>query len=131
MRFGGAPPSYWMSGAAGDGGKPGFGLHQHVVGLARRVRAGLAVATNRADDEARMRAAQLLEREAELRHRAGLEVLHEHVGLGDDRREQRLVLFARKIEHQRFLAAVEPDEIRALAGRAVATRALAVANDAR
>jgi hypothetical protein len=64
-----------------------------------------------------MRAPQLVERKAELGDRAGLEVLHEHVGLGEHRREQRLVVFAREIEHQRFLAAVEPHEIRALAPR--------------
>jgi len=103
-------------GAAGDGGEPGFGLHQHVVGLACRVGAVLAVAGDRADHEAGMRAPQRVEREAELGDGAGLEVLHEHVGLGEHRREQRLVVFAREIEHQRFLAAVEPDEIRALAG---------------
>ena len=62
-----------------------------------------------------MRAAQRVEREAELGDRAGLEVLHEHVGLGEERREHRLVLVAREVEHQRLLAAVEPDEIGALA----------------
>ncbi len=62
-----------------------------------------------------MRAAQRVEREAELGCRAGLEVLHEHVGLGEERREDRLVLVAREVEHQRLLAAVEPDEIRAFA----------------
>jgi hypothetical protein len=63
-----------------------------------------------------MRAPQFFKRKAELGDGAGLEVLHEHVGLGEDRREQRLVVGAREIEHQRFLAAVEPHEIRALAG---------------
>ncbi len=62
-----------------------------------------------------MRAAQLRDGEAELRHRAGLEVLHEHVGAREHRREQRLVVGAREIEHHGFLAAVEPDEIAALA----------------
>ena len=57
-----------------------------------------------------------VEREAELGGRAGLEVLHEHVGPGEHRREHGLVVIAGEIEHQRFLAAVEPDEIRALAG---------------
>ena len=62
-----------------------------------------------------MRAAQRIEREAELGDGAGLEVLHEHVGLGEQRREHSLVLVAREVEHQRLLAAVEPDEIGALA----------------
>jgi len=65
-----------------------------------------------------VRAPQLIERKAELGDGAGLEVLHEHVGLGEHRREQRLVVGAGEIEHQRFLAAVEPHEIRALALRA-------------
>ena len=62
-----------------------------------------------------MRAAQCIEREAELADRAGLEVLHEHVGLGEERRQHGLVVIAREIEHQQFLAAVEPDEVGALA----------------
>ena len=57
-----------------------------------------------------------VEREAELGGRAGLEVLHEHVGPGEHRRQHGLVVIAGEIEHQQFLAAVEPDEIRALAG---------------
>src|SRR5215510_3459654 len=84
------------------------------VGLAVGVGAVLAVAGDGADHEARMRAPQRVERKAELGDGAGLEVLHEHVGLGEHRREQRLVVGAREIEHYRFLAAVEPDEIRAL-----------------
>jgi hypothetical protein len=64
-----------------------------------------------------MRAAQLLEREAELGDGAGLEVLHEHVGLREQGGEHRLVLAAREVEGERLLAAVEPDEIRALASR--------------
>jgi hypothetical protein len=64
-----------------------------------------------------MAAAQLLDRKAELGDRAGLEVLHEHVGTREHRGEQRLVACAREIEAERFLAAVEPDEIRAFAVR--------------
>ena len=64
-----------------------------------------------------MRAAQRLEGKAELADGAGLEVLHEHVGFREHGREQRLVVGAREIEHHRFLAAVEPDEIGALSRR--------------
>ena len=102
-------------GRPGDRGEPGLGLDQHVVGLARGVGAVLAVAGDRADDQPRMRAPQLVEREAELGGRAGLEVLHEHVGPGEHRRQHGLVVIAGEVEHQQFLAAVEPDEIRALA----------------
>jgi len=107
-------------GAAGDGGEPRLGLHQHVVGLALGVGAVLAVAGDRADHEPGMRAPQLFKRKAELGDGAGLEVLHEHVGLREHGRQQRLVVGAREIEHQRFLAAVEPDEIRAFSLRAPA-----------
>jgi hypothetical protein len=61
-----------------------------------------------------MRAPDIVEREAELGDGAGLEVLHEHIGLRQHRRQQRLVVGAREIEHHRLLAAVEPDEIGAL-----------------
>ncbi len=54
-------------------------------------------------------------REAELGNRAGFEVLHEHVGLREHGFEQRLVSGIAEIEHDRFLAAIEPDEMRALA----------------
>ena len=62
-----------------------------------------------------MRAAQVIEGKAELGDGAGLEVLHEHVGPGEHGREHSLVVVAREVEHQRLLAAVEPDEIGALA----------------
>ncbi len=52
---------------------------------------------------------------AELGERAGLQVLHEHVGLREHGFEQRLVLGLAEIEHHRLLAAIEPDEIGALA----------------
>ena len=51
---------------AGDGGDAGLGLDQHVVGLARGVGAGVAVARDRADDQPRVVAAQPLDGEAEL-----------------------------------------------------------------
>ena len=63
-----------------------------------------------------MRPPQLFKRKAELGDGAGLEVLHEHIGLAEDRGEERLVVVAGEIEHEGFLAAVEPHEIRALAG---------------
>ena len=53
--------------------------------------------------------------EAELCERPGLEILHEHVGALEHGLEQGLVLLLREIEDDRFLAAVEPDEIAAFA----------------
>ncbi len=100
---------------AGDRGDARFGLDQEVVGLALRVRAAFAVAGDRAADEPRIVLAQPLEGKAELGERAGFEVLHEHIGLGDHGFEQRLVVRLGEIEHHRLLAAIEPDEMRALA----------------
>ena len=53
--------------------------------------------------------------EAQLGERAGLQVLHEHVGLGHDRLEQAAVLGLGEVGDDGFLAAVEPHEVRALA----------------
>ena len=112
---------------AGDGGKPGLRLHQQVIGLARGIGAALAVTRDRAADQPRMLLAQFRDRKAELGDRAGLQVLHEHVGLREQRREQRAVLALAEIEHDRFLAAIEPDEIRALAMHMIVVMAREVA----
>ena len=93
----------------------GFGLNQQVVGLALSVRAALAIAGDRAADQSRILFAQAGQRKAELRQRTGLEVLHEHVGLREHRFEHSLVFGLAEIEHHRLLAAIEPDEIGALA----------------
>ena len=68
-------------------GETGLRLDQEVVGLARGVRAGFAVARDRAADEPRIVAPQPFDRETKLGDRAGLEILHEHVGLGEHRFE--------------------------------------------
>ncbi len=62
-----------------------------------------------------MIAPQFLDGETELLDRAGFQILNEDVGAGDHRRQQRLVLGLAEIEHDRFLAAIEPDEIAAFA----------------
>ena len=61
-----------------------------------------------------MALAQGLDGVAELGERAGLEVLHEHIGLGQDRLEQALVVGLAEIGDHELLAAVEPGEVRAL-----------------
>jgi hypothetical protein len=113
---------------AGDRGDAGLGLDQHVVGLALGVGAGVAIARDRADDQPRVILAESFDGEAELGHRAGLEVLDEHVGLGQHGFEQRLVFRLGQIHHHGFLAAVEPDEIGALAlrQRVIAAREIAL-----
>src|SRR6516162_2504281 len=77
-----------------------------------------------------MVAPQTLDRETELGNGAGFEILHEHVGLREHRLEQRLVGGLAEVEHGRFLAAIEPDEIGALAVRdlVVVARAPAAAS---
>src|SRR5581483_849514 len=102
-------------GNAGHRGNAGFRLDQEVVGLALRVRSALAVAGDGAADQPRVVLAQALEGEAELGERPGLEVLHEHVGPGEHGFEQFLVVVPGEVEHHRLLAAIEPDEVGALA----------------
>ncbi len=43
---------------------------------------------------------------AELGDRAGFEVLHEHVGLGQHRFQHRFIVVLVQIEHERLLAAI-------------------------
>ena len=62
-----------------------------------------------------MLGAQARDRKAEPGQRAGLEVLHEHVGARQQDAQQALVVVLGEVEHDRFLAAIEPHEIRALA----------------
>ena len=80
------------SARAGDRQEPGLALDQQVVGLLVAVRPGplrvVAVAGDVADDELRMRRVQRLERQAHARRRAGREVLHEHVGAGEQALER-------------------------------------------
>lgn len=61
-----------------------------------------------------MAAADLLHRIAKLCERAGLQVLHEHVGLREQSIEQLAILGLGEIDDDRLLAAIEPDEINAL-----------------
>ncbi len=70
-------------GAAGDGGEAALGLDQQVIGLAMGIGAGVAIAGDGDADQPRIVLAQPLAGEAELVHRAGLEVLDQHVGGGD------------------------------------------------
>ena len=108
------------SGSAGDRGQPALGLDQEVIGLAVRIGAVVAIAGDGAADQRRIILAQALQREAELVHRAGLEVLQQHVGAGDQLFQRGAAFLGGEIDHHGILAAVEPDEIAALAlGRGV------------
>jgi hypothetical protein len=90
-------------------------LHEQIIGLAGRERPGVAVAGNRADDQAGIVAPQPLEIEAELLDGARLEVLDEDVGLRQQRLEERAILRLREIADDVFLDAVDPDDTRSLA----------------
>jgi hypothetical protein len=100
---------------AGDRGKAALGLDQEIVGLAVGIGAFIAIARNGAADQRRIIPLQAFQREAELVHRAGLEVLQQHVGAGDQRFEIGAAVPGGEIDHHGILAAVEPDEIAALA----------------
>ena len=100
-------------GSAGDGGQPRLRLDQQIVGLAVAIGPFVAVARDRAADEPRKPLAQGFHRIAELGQGAGLQVLHEHVGLGHDRLEQALAVRPGEVGDDRLLAAVEPHEVRA------------------
>ena len=113
--------------SAGDRGKSAFGLDQQVVGLAVRVGAVVAIAGDGAADQLGVVLAQAFQREAELVHRTGLEVLDQDVGAGDQVFEIRATFAGGEVDHHGILAAVEPDEIAALSlcRRIVAARKIA------
>ena len=94
--------------------KPALGLDQHVVGLAMGVGAVVAIAGDGAADQLWIILAQALPRETELVHRAGFQVLQQHVGAGDQRFQAGAALLGGEIDDHGILAAVEPDEIAAL-----------------
>ena len=104
--------------AAGDREEPGLRLDQQIVGLALGCRPAVAIARDRAGDEARIGRAQLRRAEPEPLGGAWRQVLHEHVGLGDDplQRFDRAVIL--EVERQAFLRAVGPDEMAGKAARA-------------
>ena len=75
----------------------------------------VAIAGDGAADQRRIILFQAFKRKAELVHRAGFEILQQHVGARDQRFERGAPLFGREVDDHRILAAVEPDEIAALA----------------
>src|SRR5262249_41911834 len=112
---------------AGDGGEARFGLDQEIISLALRERSLVAIAADRAADEGRVAAPQLLDREAEARQRAGFQVLDQNIGLGDQGAKPLAILRSRKIEDDGFLATVQPDEIARLALRRIIIAARKIA----
>ena len=97
---------------AGDGEEAALALDQQVVGLFLFIGAALAVAGDVADDQSRKALMQRLEGQAHARGGARRQVLHQHVGLGQELVEDlgSGVLF--HVQAQAFLRAVGPDEMR-------------------
>jgi len=60
---------------------------------------------------------QTLQRKAELIHRAGLEVLQQDIRARDQLFKAGAAFGGGEVDHQRMLAAIEPDEITALSFR--------------
>src|SRR5674476_521352 len=113
---------------AGDRGEPALGLDQEIVGLAMRIGAVVAIAGNGAADQLWIIPAQALQTKAELVHRAGFQVLQQHVGAGDQLFEAGAPFLGGEVDDSGILAAVEPDEIAALAlrGRIIAAGKVAL-----
>src|ERR1700730_4277598 len=105
---------------AGDRGEATLGLDQEIVGLAMGIGAVVAITADGAADQRRIVLAQAPQREAELVHRARLEVLNQHIRAGDQVFELLTALPGCEVDDHRILAAIEPDEITALAlGRGI------------
>jgi len=92
-----------------------FRLHQQVVGLEVGQRPALAVAGDVAGDQPRVLGPQRRAAQAEPAGRSRRQVLDEDVGACDQAAHQHQVLRLLQIDAAGFLAAVEPDEIGALA----------------
>ena len=105
-----ADPARRMLGA-GDRGQPALGLHQQIVGAAVLVGAVIAVARDVDRDQPLVLGAHRGRAEARALGRAGRQVLDQHVGLADQAMQQREVVGLLEVEHDRLLAAVQPDEI--------------------
>ena len=112
---------------ARDRQQPRLALDQQVVSLLVAIGTVGPVAGDVADDEARMRRAELVVRIAHAFCRAGREVLDEHVRRFEQLREDQLRLGMLQVEREAFLGAVGPDEVGRLAADAgvVAARRIA------
>ena len=96
---------------AGDRHETRLGLHQQVVGLLVAVGPGGPVAGDVADDEPGAAGPQGAGVEPEPVRRARREVLHEDIGSTDQPLHHLARLGPLQVEGQRFLRAIEPDEV--------------------
>src|SRR5208282_5413604 len=95
--------------------QPRLALNQEVVSLHAAIRATLAVAADVAGDEPGISLAQARRSEARALRGPWHEVLHEYIRARDHAMKQRRLRF--EVEHDRFLAPVQPNEIGAFAMR--------------
>ena len=101
-----------MLGRAGDTQKPRFALDKQVVGFFVAIRAIVAVARNVTHDEARVLGTQGGRIEAHARCGARGEVLHHHIGLGDELFERSQILRVFQVQRQALFGAIHPDKVR-------------------
>ena len=99
-------------GRTGHRQEAGLALDEQVIGLFVAIRAIGAVARDVADDELGVVGLQRLVRQAHARSGAGSQVLHHHVGRGQQLQQRLFGLRPLDVERQAFLAAVKPGEVR-------------------
>ena len=98
-----------------DGAQPTFRLDKEVIGLLLSVRTFAAIAADRAANQRRVAIQKLIQPKPHPLDSAGGKILDEHISAGDHRSEDGLILVLPQVQTDRFLAAVEPDEIGAFA----------------
>ena len=103
------------SGAPVTEAMPELGLDQKIVRLARGIGAMAAITRDGAADQAWMATAQFLRSEARARGRPGRQVLDIDVRPGNHAGQQHRIVRLLEVEHDGFLATVQPDEVAALA----------------
>src|SRR5947208_2679884 len=102
-------------GLAGDGHGAAHRLQREVERGPVAVRSLLAVGGDRADDDPLVERPELRVREAQALHDAGAEIFPDHVRLTDELVEHLAATLAVEVERERFLVAIDRQEVRRLA----------------
>jgi hypothetical protein len=89
-----------------------FRLHEHVVRFLVAIRSIRSVAGDSAPDDPRLSRCDRVVAEAEPLHRAGREVMHEHIGALEQARADRSIGFFLQIERDASLGSIQPGEVR-------------------
>ena len=110
-----ADPGRRLALVAGDAHDAAHALHDHVVGGILGVGAAMAEARGRGVDQLGILLVQGVPAVAQLLHRAGPEVLDDHVGLFEQLLEDLALLVVLEVERDAFLAAVDRGEVGRLA----------------